>query len=217
MKKFLRSTAIVGLALAAVMAAGSLQFEIRHSARAPIAPQTSVLTIPQQKQTYSAVVTGLTPAASATDFWTIAGSATKTVRVQHASCWGVATAATAQLVRGVLRSTANTGGTSAAPTIVEHDQNNNTPTATVLSYTANPTQGTLLGVALAGYMTFGTLAAPAANITPFGWGIGESGSRAAPQQEIVLRGTSQVFALNGNGASFPAGTAMTCRITWVEE
>jgi hypothetical protein len=34
---------------------------------------------------------------------------------------------------------------------------------------------------------------------------------------VVLRGANQVFALNGNGASFPAGTSLSCSVEWIEQ
>ena len=73
------------------------------------------------KATCSAAKIGLVPASSATDVFTITGSATKTVRVTRIEITATTTAATPAALDVLLlkRSTANSGGTSTGrPTIV---------------------------------------------------------------------------------------------------
>lgn len=172
-----------------------------------------VVNSPSKRQTYSAAVTALAPAASATDFLTVTGSATAAVRIDRVSCSGISTAAATATVNALVRSTANTVGTSAAMTAVPHDSFDGAATATALSYTANPTTGALVGVIRSGKLSTNTAATSAFGAQTLTWDFNPYG----PQQEVVLRGIAQVFALNGAGASFTAGTALNCDVTWTEE
>src|SRR5689334_4986236 len=95
---------------------------------------------------YSAGILSLAPAASATDIFTITGSASKTIRVVEIALIGTQTTAGVVGIQLVKRSTANSAGTSSAPTVVPHDSASAAGTATVLAYTANPTTGNLVGV-----------------------------------------------------------------------
>lgn len=164
------------------------------------------------RQTYSAVVIGLTPAASATDLITITGSASRTVEVQNVTCTGVSTAAATGTLVGLLRSTANTGGTSSAVTATPLISTAPTATATVLSYTANPTTGTLVGNVRANYISTTTATSTAVAATPMVWDF----NQASPVMPPTLIGAANVFAINGNGATFASGTAFTCTVTWTE-
>lgn len=173
----------------------------------------TVYNIPAVKATYSATAIGIAPVASTTDFFTLTGSATKTVRVLSASCNGTSTAEATHVVVALKRSTANSAGTSSNLTEVPLDSSLSAATATALSYTANPTTGALVGNIEARQVT--TTEAAAAVVQPkaaeFVFG---QGRQAYP---VTLRGTAQVFALNGNAASFAAGTSLNCSVQWVEE
>jgi hypothetical protein len=163
------------------------------------------------KNTYRASVTALASAASATDIFTLTGSASKTIRVTRLEISGQQTTAAAAQVVVLVRSTADTGGTHSAPTIVPFDSNSPAASATVLSYTANPTVGNLVGNLFAGYVF---LAAPATATVGSDKVILDYGNR--PSQAIVLRGTSQVLAVNLNGATVTGG-AFDINIEWTEE
>ena len=180
---------------------------------AQIAPASAQLTTvqPQRRTTYSATIAALTPAASATDFFTLTGSATKTIWVHGAGCSGISTAAAQANIAALKRSTANTSGTSTAPTAVAHDSTSAAATATVAAYTANPTVGTLVGIVRGA--RFATDAAATNTTAPGGvtWRFGDVWT-----MPIVLRGAAQVFALNGNGASFASGASLTCWVEWSE-
>lgn len=167
---------------------------------------------PVRRSTYSAAVTALAPAASATDFFTLTGAAGVTVRINHVECSGISTAAATATVNALLRSTANSAGTSSAATAVPHDSSDPAATATALSYTANPTTGTLVGVVRSGKLTTVTAASTAVLAGPLSWDFG-----TGQHEEVTLRGTGQVFALNGAGASFTSGAALNCSVTWTEE
>lgn len=202
MKLFTR-LALVGAALLAM--AGSAVAQSYN---------TATTVIPLTQRTYEASVVALAPAASATDFLTITGVAGHIVRVTRAECTGTATAIGAANVVALVRSTANTGGTSTAPAAVPADSTDSAALASVKAYTANPTVGTSIGPVRASVMVLTPTATTTIGINTVNWTFGNSaGTRAG----VVLRSASQVFALNGNGASFPAGTALNCSLEWTEQ
>jgi hypothetical protein len=171
------------------------------------------LTSAVTNRTYSATVTGLVPAASATDFLTVTGVAGHIVRVTRAECSGTATAAGSAAVVALVRSTADSGGTSTSPTAVAADSTDTAALAAVKAYTANPTAGTLVGNVRAAFL--GLAANASAVAAPsLVWTFGD---RSTTRVGVVLRGANQVFALNGNGASFPAGTSLSCSVEWIEQ
>lgn len=164
------------------------------------------------KQTYQASIVGLVPAASATDFFTIQGSATKIVTVVELSCSGTSTATGASDVLLVKRSAANTTGTSTAPTAIPVDSNNAAGTAAVKAYTANPgALGTAVGTLRSSKLALPAPGSAVANAS-IRWQFGDS----PYEQPIVLRGVAQTLAINGNAVSFGAGTVLDCNVTWTE-
>lgn len=172
------------------------------------------------KVTYSAAFFGLAPAASTTDLVCIAGSASKVVKVQQIELSGSA-GTTLSLPATVLRRTSvNTGGTAAsttanpANTVSKRDTANPTHTATLISYTANPTivdtsptyiASKQLAVSLT---TMATVSIPAV----FDWGPDNSNLNQPP----TLRGAAAQICVNFNGTSLASGL-ITGSITWTEE
>ena len=140
----------------------------------------------------------------------LTGAAGKVITVTGARCSAVSTAAATATLNAVKRSTANSSGTSAAMTAVPMDSADATAAATALSYTANPTTGTLVGNVGSTHISSVTAASTAVPVMPAGftWPY-PTGPR--------LRAATDVFALNGNGASFTSGFAANCTLTWVEE
>ncbi len=150
------------------------------------------------KATYSTSITALVPASSATDIFTITGSASKTIRILRVEVSGTQTTGGATELVLLKRSTANSSGTSTSPTAVAHDSNNPTASATINAYTANPTTGTLVGnIRAEKLFVAATTAASDKLFINFGSG---------PSQAVVLRGTSQVFAVNLNSATVTGGS-----------
>jgi hypothetical protein len=167
-----------------------------------------VYSSPSLKATYSAVINGLAVAATATDIFTIKGSGTKTVKVTQISISGVAGTAITVPVDLLLRSTADTGGTSTTPTLVKHDSTNAAATAVVNAYTVNPTTGTLVGSIRSERVTFPlTAVAPAKTVYDFGVG---------PSQPIVLRGAAEQLCINLNAATVSA-SLINISIEFTEE
>jgi hypothetical protein len=171
-----------------------------------------VSTLSTQRQTYSATVVALAAATSATDFLTITGNASTTVRLLNVTCSATGTVGAVPLV-GIVRSSADSGGTSSTVTAVANDQNDAAAQAVVKSYTVNPSSlGTAVGTVRAGVLTVTPASSTTVGAQEVSWDFGIHPG----EQEVVLRGTSQVFAVNGNG-SFAASTLPTCSLTWTEE
>ncbi len=159
--------------------------------------------------TYATSIIGLAPAVLASDIVTITGSASKTITITHIDIDGVQTTASQVLVLFIKRSTANTAGTSAAPTIIPLSSLSSAATATVLAYTANPTVGTPVGTIVSN-----RLFVPGAATTTDAQGLSVVYG-ALSQQPLSLRGTSQVLAINLNGVTI-AGGSINVNIEWTE-
>lgn len=158
--------------------------------------------------TYSASVAGLVTALVATDIFTITGSASKTVKITQIQVAATGNNNNVDLDL-IKRSTANTGGTSTSRTAVPHDSTDAAATATVLAYTVNPTLGTPVGTVRATNFATSSAISPQADRVVFDFG-------ASISKPIVLRGTSQVLAVNLNGNTI-AAPAVDISVEWTEE
>lgn len=159
-----------------------------------------------------AVGTGaFTPPATPTDIATIIGSATRTIYVTKMEVSTTQTTAGVNTWFVIKRSAANTGGTSATPTLVPLDSNNPAVTAVVRSYTANPTA---LGASVGTVRTTRILsdAATTATQPAYVFDFTNSGLSSG----IVLRGIAQTLSLNFNGAALPAGLSVMVNFEWIE-
>lgn len=170
---------------------------------------SSVNDYPGQRPFYSSVTVALTPAASATDFFSISGSASRPIRVLGLRCDGLSTALGNAFVQAVKRSTLDTGGTSTTPAASAY---NSTSLATfpasavVKAYTVNPSAlGTTAGVIAEGYVVTGTATAGGTALV-FDFS----------SQNVILNSATEVIALNANAASFPTGASLNCRAQWSE-
>jgi hypothetical protein len=161
------------------------------------------------KATYSCAIGATTLAATATDFFTIVGSATKTVRVSRITISGIGTSAGTSEIYLYKRTTANSGGTATQPTIVQHDSNDAAPTAVVNTYSANPTLGT--GNALRAQRLAIQLTATG-DVPAIVWDFSTRNSKG-----LVLRGIAQCLALNFNGAAVVGGTSLCIDCEFSEE
>lgn len=160
--------------------------------------------------TYSAIVTGLVTATTSTDIFTISGSATKTVRILQVGISATSAADTKVNMLLVKRSAANTGGTSTTPTLVPHDSANAAATVTVRAYTANPSA---LGAAVGTIRTLKFDAIGTSTVLPM-VEVLEFGTR--PSQAVVLRGTSQILAVNLSSTTITT-PSFDIWIEWTEE
>lgn len=165
------------------------------------------------RASYMAYSPSFTPGATPQDVFSITGSATKLVKILSMYLGSGQTTAGVNAWQVVKRSTANSGGTSAAVVSIRSDQNDPVATATVLQYTANPTAGTLLGNAWAGHI---------GSITPASAGIPALAGVFIDFTEefgkpIILRSTSDVLSWNFGGVALPAGLNVRCGVRWTEE
>ena len=206
--KHLRSL-LVGVALLAAFPAVAQVNQV---------PQVGVTSSYVSRVTYSTAFFGLVPAASTTDLICIAGSATKTVKLQSLKLSGSGTAISVPVTL-LRRASVDTGGTAAsttanpANTIAKRDSNNPTATAVPIAYTANPTivdtAPTYIDSAQLGVVatTVGVVDAPLV----FDYGMDPSQLRQAP----TLRGVAEQICVNLNGTS--ATALLTGTMTWTEE
>jgi hypothetical protein len=168
----------------------------------------------ERRVTYSAAKTGLTTAASATDIFTIVGSATTTVRVTHVACSGIATTEGIADLQLIVRSAADTGGTSTSPADVPNDANDPAGTAVVSAYTANPSSlGTAVGTVRTGKLILPLAASSVTTPQVLAWDF----DRDLAEEPITLRGVAQTLAVNGNAATLASGAVVDCEVEWTEE
>lgn len=160
------------------------------------------------KATYSCGVVAFTPVATPTDIFTLVGSATKVGRLLRIAISGFATSAISLDIQLIKRTTANSGGTSAQPTIAQYDSNDAAPTCVVNTYSANPTTGTSGGVVRAAKLNLGATGAAGSIVWDFTTRNGKG---------LVLRGIAQLYALNWNGAAVPSGTLLDMDVEFTEE
>jgi len=165
------------------------------------------------KASYSIGVGALVAVTGATDIFTISGAAGKTIRITRCDISG-AIATTAQQVEiyGLIRSTANAGGTSTTPTPVPYDSSDSAAAAVVRAYTANPSSlGTLVGNVRVAKMLLGVTAGTTVQDRLI-WDFGDR-----PTKALVLRGAAQFFAINLNGVTFGTATSFNVYIEWTED
>ncbi len=160
--------------------------------------------------TYSAAAV-FTPAASPTDIFTITGSATRTIIITRIAFSMNQTTASARDVFLIRRSTANSGGTSTLLTNITFDTINAASTATVRSYTANPTLGTPVGTLRARKAFVATITGNSSNSDEIIWNF----DTRQTAQNLILRGTSQLISINLNGVT-STGNSAACSVEWVE-
>lgn len=161
--------------------------------------------------TYSASANFTVAALLATDIFTILGSGTKTIQVRRITVSGINTANTNALINIIKRSTADSGGTSTVLTNVPQDSNNAAATATVRSYTVNPTLGTAVGTVDSQYIFFPALASSnVSNVREFDYGVFRD-------QAIYLRGTSEQLVVNAGGVTLGGTTLVSIKVEWTEE
>lgn len=161
------------------------------------------------KASYRAGSAAFASVATATDICTITGSATKTVRVTQVEVSGVQTTAGVISLFLIKRGAANSGGTSADITEVPMDSASAAATATVLTYTANPTINGTVGNIWAGKILVPAPAsvADSALLADYTW---------RNTQAVVLRGIAQVLAVNLGGVTVTGGS-FHCNFEWTEE
>lgn len=164
------------------------------------------------KASYRVCCPDVTPAATATDIFTISGSATKTIRINYIQITADATAASVIDFYIYKRAAANTGGTATHPAIGKNDSLDADPTAVVTLYSANPSAlgaGVLISAdhyALPAAATTGYPGAP--------W-FEEFGIRN--DKSLILHNAAEMLAFSFNGQTIPAGCKVFITVAWTEE
>jgi hypothetical protein len=160
------------------------------------------------KASYSASAL-FTPVATASDIFYISGSATKTIRIASIQIQATQTTASYRDILLIKRSTANSGGTSTAPTKISHDSTDVASTVgSLLAYTANPTVGTPVGTIISRKLFIST--------TSLGGGELNLDFTGSLTKAVVLRGTAEGLAINLNAVT-SAGNLFAITIHWTEE
>lgn len=162
------------------------------------------------RATYCYASQANTPAATPTDIFKIAGSATKVIRITRIAIGGIATTAGYLKIALVRRSTAGSGGTSTTVIGGKHDTNDPTASATLTLFTANPTVGTAVAT-----LHNGRVFLPLVTATGSAGLVWDFTQRN--EEGIVLRGTTDILAINGVGDTVPSGGVLDLDITWLEE
>lgn len=163
-----------------------------------------------RRATYSAATLAFASAATATDIFIVQGSATKTIRIIAVKVFATRSTAGAGDIFLLKRSTANTGGTAVPTNRVPLDSQYPAATATVRHYTANPTVGTLVGN-IDAYRGIIPASATLINNPIINRTYGDR-----PGSAIVLRGTTELFAVNLNSVTV-AGGSFIVQVEWTEE
>lgn len=176
----------------------------------PDGTNTPSTAIEGTRATYSAAFNQTIATGSTSDVISLPGSATKTIRIIRATIMGsTGTPVTVPLAL-IKRSTANSGGTSAALTIVPRDSQNATATAAPVAYTVAPTPGTAAGTLAMTQLplkSVNTLVGASAFDILFG---------DHNDQAIVLRGTAESLGINLLG--YTTGTPTLCgALEWIED
>src|SRR5260221_11992941 len=143
------------------------------------------------------------PVTGATDLVTIIGSATKLVKLMRVIFSGtIVTAAINGSVSLVKRSTADTAGTSTAPTIIPLDSNNAAATAVLAAYTANPTLGNTVGTIWQAKYLYQIAASgnPTVLMIDFSQ-LGQAGTLRGVAQQLGLNLNAVALASAGAGGS----------------
>lgn len=160
-------------------------------------------------KTYSASITNLTPAATATDVFTLVGAGGVKVRLLHVEIWSSATLSSTNALQLIKRSVLDTNGTHASVAATPHDSGDAAASATVNSYTANPTAlgaqvGSPLRTAKAMFPAAGTFAMPIV------WNLEDDA------KDWTLESATENIAINMNSTT-PGGASLNISITWTEE
>jgi hypothetical protein len=163
--------------------------------------------------TYSAAVSNFVPPTSATDIFTITGSATKIIKITAITATGTTPAGGGILLGLTLlkRSTNDSGGTSTTMTNVPHDSSQGAATVTIKAYTANPTLGTSVGIIRAIRMV--VPAASAQGNGSGGFSVWDFGIR--PSKPIYLRGANEQLCINMS-ATTVTGPVFSAFVEWTE-
>lgn len=199
-------------------ALGLLALGTAALAQVNVVPQIGVATSTLRAKTYTASAVGLVPAASATDIFCIAPSATKSVSVRQVLITGTAgtTITTPFLI--YRRATVDTGGTAATglalPVGVGYSSTNAASTATLVAYTANPTvTDSSPALVFSASQSLDVTTSDSGQV-PFYFGSG--GGDFYNQGLDLVKNSTQQLCINLNGVSVSSGV-LDISMVWTEQ
>lgn len=166
---------------------------------------------PSGKPAYRCCITGLAPGTSATTVIAqVVGSATKVVKVTKVAISGTQATAAAYHANQICKaSTAISGGTPSAGTVVPLDSGFANGTATCQGFTAAPTAGTLAGVVAAGVLFLPITATPASGANRLEFNF--------ERNPIVLHGVAQSCDIRWNSETPANAPTVHVEFEWTEE
>ena len=208
---------LIGAALAALAAVGVAMAQVNT------VPQVGLITSYLKNSTYASTTLALAPASSATDVACISGSTTREVHLTRIAISGTAGTLVTLPVTLLLRHSLDTGGT--AGTTTANWANNKAPlntsdvasTATLISYSANPTiTDTSPTYIRTGVISLNTTAALVA-APPLTWLFGNP-VNVFDKEPTIPAATTVVkqFCLNFNGVSVSTGV-LNLDVEWQEK
>ena len=157
------------------------------------------------RKTYSASF-NVTLDASATDIVEIIGSGSSSIQITQIFISGVATASSVVNLALIRKSSLATGGSSSTIAATNHETGDAATTATVKTYSANPTVGTTVGRLRLFPIPLGTSSLYG---SPLQLDFGING------KPIILSGATQTLCIS-NAGSVPSGTILTVSIEYAE-
>jgi hypothetical protein len=169
-----------------------------------------------RQATYVGQIIGLVPQAAASDIFCIDGSATKAIHVRRVELSGTATAAGSAPITFIKRNTLDTG-TAGTPNITKLSVNNPAATATLVSYTANPTitDTTSHQTARASVLILSNVTTPAVS-QPVVWAFGTPVD-AYEQGFDIAKGATTVQICINYGLATTAGNLLYGMVEWTED
>lgn len=195
------------------------------AAQVNVVPQAGLTWGYVPRATYSSAFFGLVPVTAGTDVICIAGSASRTVRLQRITIWGTtATAVQTLPLNLVRRATADTGGSAATTTanpgvttqITRRDTSvAGTATAVLISYTANPTINDAAPTYIDSQLLTMPVVTSVATASPadFFFARDVENLLSAP----TLYGVAQQICVNINAATITNASLWNGSIVWTEE
>jgi len=165
------------------------------------------------KATYTYAISATAPYATPTDYITLTGSASKTIKIIRVEISGAATAASGLLFTLKKHTIANTGGTATNPTPLKHNSGDGTAGATVNLYSVAPTIDNSAVIWKTARIDLAV--APGAQAYATDRYVYEYGSSIGEPMTII--GVAQEFAINLGGSTLPSVCVVDIAISWTEE
>lgn len=166
--------------------------------------------------TYSVGVPGYAAYATPTDLMGICGSSTKTIAIFQFFIGIRSTAAASAEVDFVRRSAVDTGGTPSTLTGGRMDSNDPLQTASLTSFGAAPSLGTLNEVVYKNQVSSTVLTGAGGNASLINMSTGGSSALPDTGKPLTLHGVNDCVYANFAGAALPSGFVASINLRWSE-